>query len=118
MCPYVNMAAATAEGYYSSNLECVRKDVECTFGITKKRWKILNNGLMYHNIKVCEKIFVTCACLHNMLVKDMKMNHSDTRVGRVASLGKDGIYLDELWPISKTFPGFASRFRMIGTMLD
>ena len=29
-----------------------------------------------------------------MLVKDMKMNHLDTRVGRGASLGKDGIYFD------------------------
>ena len=29
-----------------------------------------------------------------MLVKDMKMNHLDTRVGRGAPPGKDGIYLD------------------------
>jgi hypothetical protein len=43
---------------------------------------------------MCDKIFVTCACLHNMLVKDTKMNHWDTRVGRGALLGKDGIYLD------------------------
>ena len=55
MCPHINPTAASAEGYYSSNLESVRKDVECTFGITKKRWKILNNGLLYCNIKVREK---------------------------------------------------------------
>ena len=89
MCPYVNATAASAEGYYSTNLESLRKDVECTFGIMKKRSKILNNGLLYRDIKVCEKIFVTCFCLHNMLVKDMRMNHSDTRVGRGAPLGKD-----------------------------
>ena len=94
MCPYVNATAASAEGYYSTNLESLRKDVECTFGIMKKRSKILNNGLLYRDIKVCEKIFVTCSCLHTMLVKDMNMNHSDTRVGRGAPLGKDGIYLD------------------------
>ena len=29
-----------------------------------------------------------------MLVKDMKMNHFDTRDGRGAPLGKDRIYLD------------------------
>ena len=81
MCPYVNATAASAEGYYSSNLESVRKDVECTFEIMKKRCKILNNGLLYCDIKVCEKIFVTCSCLHSMLVKDMKMNHLDTCVG-------------------------------------
>ena len=32
----------------------MRKDVECTFGILKKRWRVLNNGLMYQDIKVCE----------------------------------------------------------------
>ena len=68
--------------------------MECTFGIMKKRWKIRNNRLLYRDIKVCEKIFITCSCLHNMLVKDIKMNHSDTHVGRGAPLGKDGIYLD------------------------
>ena len=36
MCPYVNATAASAEGYYSTNLESLRKDVECTFGIMKK----------------------------------------------------------------------------------
>jgi hypothetical protein len=94
MCPYVNVTAASAEGYYLLNLKSVRKNVECTFGIMKKRWKILNKGLLYRDIKVCEKIFVSCSCLHNMLVKDMKMNHLDTSVGRGAPLGKDGIYLD------------------------
>ena len=46
MCPYVSAAAASAKGYFLSNLESVRKDVECTSGITKKRRKILNNGLL------------------------------------------------------------------------
>jgi hypothetical protein len=93
-CLYSSATAASAEGYFSSNLESIRKDVECTFGIMKKRWKILNNGLMYRDIKVCEKIFVTCSCLHNMLIDDMQMKHSDTRVGWGALLGDDGIYLD------------------------
>ncbi len=41
-----------------------------------------------------KKLLWTPYCLHNMLIKDMKMNHLDTRVGRGAPLGKDGIYLD------------------------
>jgi hypothetical protein len=77
---------ASLEGCFSSNLESVRKDVECTFGILKKRWKILNNGLLYRDIKVCEKIFVTAVCLHNMLVDDMIVNYKDARVGRGPSL--------------------------------
>ena len=68
--------------------------MECTFGMLKKRWKILNNGLLYRNIKVCEKIFVTAVCLNNMLVDDMVVNYKDARVGRGAPLMNDGMYLD------------------------
>ena len=65
--PYTHVDLASTEGCFSSNLESVRKDVECTFGILKKRWRILNYGLHYRDIKKCEKIFVTCCCLHNFL---------------------------------------------------
>ena len=44
-------------GYFLSNLESVQKDVECTFGILKKRCRILNRGLAYRDIGNCEKIF-------------------------------------------------------------
>ena len=60
MCPYVGEPISTVEGYFLFNLESARKDVKCTFGILKKCWKILNNGLMYRYIKVCNSIFVTC----------------------------------------------------------
>jgi hypothetical protein len=62
----------TEAGFFSSNIKSVRKDVECTFGIIKKRWRILNNGLFYRNIGDCEKIFVTCCCLHNFLLDLME----------------------------------------------
>ncbi len=39
ICPYERADSSTLEGYFSTNLESVRKDVECTFGILKKRWK-------------------------------------------------------------------------------
>jgi hypothetical protein len=85
---------ALTEGYFSSNIESIRKDGKCTLGIMKKRWNILNNELLHPDIKVCTKIFVTCSCLHNMLAADRKIRHSDPRVGRGAPLGRDGIYLD------------------------
>ena len=55
ICPYESADKTTLEGYFSTNLESVRKDVECTFGILKKRWRILNNGLFYRDIAKCEK---------------------------------------------------------------
>ncbi len=41
--PYTLVSKSLLEGCFSANLESVRKDVECTFEILKKRWKILNN---------------------------------------------------------------------------
>jgi hypothetical protein len=47
ICLYEGAAKSTLEGHFSTNLESVCKDVKCTFGILKKRWKILNHGLLY-----------------------------------------------------------------------
>ena len=95
ICPYMAPMVASAEGYFSSNLESVRKDVECTFiGILKKRWKILNNGLLYRDIKICEKIFLTAVCLHNMLVNDTIVNYKEARVGRGSPFHNNRMYLD------------------------
>ena len=90
--PYANADSASLEGYFSTNLESVRKDVECTFGILKKRWRVLNNGFYYRDINTCEKIFVTCCCLNNFLV-DL-MERTNVRVGRGVPIGDDGIWLD------------------------
>jgi hypothetical protein len=90
--PYKGHKCATLEGYFSSNLESVHKDVECTFGILKKRWKILNNGLLFRDICICENIFVTCCCLHYFLL-DL-MVQTNIRVGRGYPIGDDGLWLD------------------------
>jgi hypothetical protein len=93
ICPFtMDEPCHTESGYFLSNLESVRKDVECTFGILKKRWRILDNGLAYRAIGDCEKIFLACCCLHNFLLDVME--RSDVRVGRGAPLPGDGIWLD------------------------
>ena len=70
----------------------MRKDVECTFGILKKRWQVLNDGLAYRDINKCERVFNACCCLHNMMLDQMERN--TVRVGRGAPIGTDGIWLD------------------------
>jgi hypothetical protein len=93
ICPYTaDEPVHTEAGFFSLNLESVRKDVECTFGIIKKRWRVLNNGLLYRKIGICEKIFVTCCCLHNFLL-DL-MERADFRIGRGGPLVGDRIWLD------------------------
>lgn len=54
---------------WSEWLESVRKDVECTFGILKARFRFLKNAVRYHYPDLIEKAFKCCAILHNMLLK-------------------------------------------------
>ena len=47
----------------------MRKDVECAFGILKGRWRCLRYGIKLHGIENCDKIWLTCCALHNMLLE-------------------------------------------------
>ena len=73
------------------NLESVRKDVECTFSILKKHWRVLNNGILFRDIDVCDKVFMTYCCLHNFLLNLMEMHN--IWVGRGGPLENYGIWL-------------------------
>ena len=53
---------------FSSWLESMRKDVECTFGILKGRWRILKAGIRLHGTEAADKIWLTCCALHNWLL--------------------------------------------------
>ena len=47
----------------------MRKDVECTFGIMKGRWRILKTGIHLHAVQSVDMIWATCCALHNMLLE-------------------------------------------------
>ena len=53
---------------FSEWLESMRKDVECLFGIMKGRFCILRNGFRLNEIQNCDKLWLTCCALHNMLL--------------------------------------------------
>ena len=55
-------------GRFSERLESVRKDAECTFGILKKRWRILKNQMLIYNKARIDTMVFKCAVLHNMLI--------------------------------------------------
>jgi hypothetical protein len=65
ICPYLGADNSTTKGYFWTTLVSVRKDVECTFGILKKKWKVLNHGFKHREMEKCEKIFIGCCVLHN-----------------------------------------------------
>jgi hypothetical protein len=58
----------TKEMYWSEWMESVRKDVECFFGNLKTRFRILWNGINYHNQETVEQLFVTACMLHNIIL--------------------------------------------------
>ena len=54
---------------FSAWLESMRKDVECTFGILKGRWRILKSGIRLSGVECADNIFLTCCALHNWLLE-------------------------------------------------
>ena len=44
--------------------------MECLFGIQKKRFKVLQSGIMVHGVRVTDKIWMTCSALHNFLIDE------------------------------------------------
>ncbi len=91
ICPFTRVDIGSAQGYFTTHLEGIRKDIECTFRILKKRWQILNNGFFYRQVKVCEKFFVMCCWLHNFLL-DL-MDRTNINLSRGAPIGNDGLWL-------------------------
>lgn len=53
---------------WSKWVESMRKDVECTFGILKGRWRIVKTGVRVHGIGAVDRIWMTCCALHNWLL--------------------------------------------------
>jgi hypothetical protein len=58
----------THEIRWSRWLESMRKDVECTFGILKGRWRILKAGVRIHGVDCVDDVWLTCCALHNWLL--------------------------------------------------
>jgi len=56
------------EMLYQEHQASVRKDVECAFGILKKRFRILRLPFLVRDGTDMEKIFKTCMIIHNMLL--------------------------------------------------
>ena len=68
-CPLKHSSEAY-ESRWSKWLETVRKDIECTFGILKGRFRCLKLPIFYHSKKNIDNMFFTCCILHNMLLSN------------------------------------------------
>ena len=61
-------ACTIEEKRWSEWLESVRKDIECTFGILKARFRLFDQPLRFHKFEQIENAWKTCCILHNMLI--------------------------------------------------
>ena len=66
--PPMNNPLTFEEIRFSEWLESMRKDIECTFGIMKKRFNVLKYGIRLHKISDCDKVWATCCALHNRIL--------------------------------------------------
>jgi hypothetical protein len=66
--PPIKISKSRAEIRFSSWLESLRKDVECTFGILKGRWRVLKTGIRIHGTEGPDEVFLTCCALRNKLL--------------------------------------------------
>ena len=63
---------------FSEFLESMRKNIECTYGILKKRFNILKVGTRGRKVESCDNIFLTCCVLHNMLLFEDGLTNWET----------------------------------------
>jgi hypothetical protein len=107
ICPYMRSESrgTRLEDLFSTNIESVRKDVECVFGILKSRWGCLDRGFKHRKMKVCGDIFRTCAVLHNMMLSEMVRDDTASRLHRGQHLANDGMWLEGPTEMSESVPG-------------
>jgi len=58
--PPIKTTTLRSEIRFSQWLESMRKDVECTFGILKGRWRILKAGIRLFRLRDADRIWKTC----------------------------------------------------------
>ncbi len=60
----------------------------------KKQWSLLNSGMRFRDIKVCNRIFATCCILHNIMLKDVQSEMNPDRIHRGLSVDESGLWLE------------------------
>lgn len=67
--PPIKLTVTETERRWSHWCESLRKDVECTFGILKGRWRVLKTGVRLQGMETANNIWLTCCALHNWLLE-------------------------------------------------
>ena len=67
--PPIKSTTNLTEIRFSAWLESMRKDVECTFGILKGRFRVLKTGVRLAGTEPADNMLLTCCALHNWLLE-------------------------------------------------
>jgi hypothetical protein len=67
VCPMSNRVDRPAV-IFSEFVESARKDVECTFGQLKNRWRIIKGSIEMNSVHDIDMLFKACCILHNMIL--------------------------------------------------
>lgn len=125
MVPPSKFYCTYAEMRFSKWIESLRKDVECTFGIMKGRFRILKTGIPLHGIEVCDRVWLTCCALHNFFLVEDGLDekwdvsnylsdegaHEEEDIRRYCNLDASGVgpgndvplgHSAELWPVAES----------------
>jgi hypothetical protein len=78
--PYKHQLPGSALEKWSKTVESVRKDVECVFGILKKRFLLLKHPIRLHDPEQIQRAFLTCCVIHNILL-DYDLYDEDVEYG-------------------------------------
>jgi hypothetical protein len=91
--PPMKETATMRQWRFSKWLESMRKDVECTFGILKGRWRVLKSGIRVHGTDASDNIWKTCCALHNMLleVDGIAEDYSSDWLGELGNFSADSM---------------------------
>ena len=79
--PYKHQLPGSALEKWSKTVESVRKDVECVFGILKKRFLFLKHPIRLHDPEQIKRAFLTCCVLHNFLIDYDLYDEEDVEYG-------------------------------------
>lgn len=66
--PFKHEPEGKPPALWSNHIESVRKDIECVFGILKRRFLILKHPVRLQGMDIISDLFVACGVLHNMLI--------------------------------------------------
>lgn len=72
-CP-IKSSFTMDELMWSTRLESVRKDIECTFGILKVRFRILSGNVLFQKQKYVDNVFVASCIIHNMNLEEDELD--------------------------------------------